>query len=69
MSSIAKAMDFSATPIRPTTSKGVMVISAMPSRRIIWFLMNRHRVGLLGTSVVLLLSYIAYDKFFYVFFQ
>lgn len=59
---IAKAMDFKATPIRATTPQGVMVISAMPSSRIIWFLMHRHRVGLLSLTVIILLSYMAWDK-------
>lgn len=60
--SIAKGMEFTATPIRPTTSKGVMVISAMPTSRIIWFLAHRHRVGLLMLSTVVLLAYISWDK-------
>lgn len=45
-----------------TTKKGIRVISEMSTSRIIWFVMNRHRVGLLALSTVLSFSYIAYDK-------
>lgn len=55
--SIAKSMDFHATQIAPTTPKGVMVISAMPSYRIVWFLMKRHKVGILATLAVVGFTY------------
>lgn len=55
------AMEFVQTPIQKTTPRGVMVISAMPSRRIIWFLVKRHKVGLLISGNVGFLVYLSKD--------
>lgn len=57
----AQSMEFVQTPIQKTTPKGVMVISAMPSRRIVWFLVKRHKVGLLITGNVGFVLYLCKD--------
>lgn len=59
---------FMETPIKNPTKKGIMVITAMPSYRIVGYLAYRHRVGLLAFSNVLLVSYLAWDKVLHIFF-
>lgn len=44
------------------TKGGIRVITAMSTPRIVWFVLNRHRVGLLGLSTVTMFSYMVYDK-------
>jgi hypothetical protein len=53
---------FHVTPIQQTTKEGVRVISAMSTPRIVMYVMNRHRVGLLMLSTVFMAGYIVYDK-------
>lgn len=60
--SIAKSMEFIETPVRPTSKKGTRVISEMGSWSILWYLTTKHRVGLLFTSNVGLVTYILWDK-------
>ncbi len=55
-------MDFVATPVHKPTREGIMVISAMPSHRIIGHLMYRHRVGLLLTANLAWVSWEVYSK-------
>ena len=62
------AMRYQATPVRPAKRENIRVISEMGSWRIISYLAYRHRVGLLGFTVVLLLAYITYSELFHVFF-
>lgn len=44
------------------TREGIRVITEMPTYRIIWFVANRHRVGLLAMSNVALLGAIVWPK-------
>lgn len=53
---------FHVTPIQKTTKEGVRVISAMSTPRIVMYVMNRHRVGLLMLSTVSMAGFIVYDK-------
>lgn len=44
-------------PFKAPTKEGINVISVMPSYRIIWFLLKRHKVGLLITTTVVGFTY------------
>lgn len=55
------------TPIHRPTKGGIRIISEMSTLRIVWFLMNRHRVGLWALTAMSAMSYIAYDKFLHIF--
>jgi len=44
-------------PFRAPTKEGINVISAMPSYRIVWFLLKRHKVGVLITLTVIAFTY------------
>lgn len=52
---------------RPTKS-GIRIISEMSSGRILLFLVNRHRVGLLIFGNLVLGGYLVYDKIYRLFF-
>lgn len=56
------------TPVRPTRKMDLMIISEMKSSKILMYLAYRHRVGLLGFAVAVLIAYLAYDKFLHLFF-
>ena len=47
-----------AQAVSKPTKSGTMVISVMPSYRIIGFLLKRHRVGLLATGNLVLLGFV-----------
>ena len=50
------------------TKAGIRVISEMSTTRIILYVANRHRVGLLTMSNLALVSYLAWDKVLHIFF-
>lgn len=64
---VQDAMKYRATPVQPTRKVDLMVISEMKSSKILWYLAYRHRVGLLGLSVAVLVGFVAYDKFLHIF--
>lgn len=59
---LVKSSEYNVTPVRQTTKEGVRVISAMSTPRIVMYVMNRHRVGLLMLSTVSMAGFIVYDK-------
>ena len=44
-------------PFKAPTKQGINVISMMPSYRILWFLLRRHKVGILATLAVVGFTY------------
>lgn len=62
------AMRYVETPVRETKQKDLRIISEMKTWRILWYLANRHRVGLLTLGNLALLGYLAWDKFLHIFF-
>lgn len=62
MTLIQDAASFRATPVRPSRKMDLMIVSEMTSSKILRYLAYRHRVGLLGASVGVLLTYIVWDK-------
>lgn len=66
--SLASAMEYEPTPVRPSKKKDLMIVSEMSSTKIIRYLAYRHRVGLLAIGDVLLVAYFAWDKVLHIFF-
>lgn len=48
---------FMDAPFRAPTKEGINVISLMPSYRIVWFLVKRHKVGILVFLTVIGFTY------------
>lgn len=65
---VQDAMRYQAMPVKTSKKQDLMVISEMRSTKILWYLAYRHRVGLLATTVIILVSYVAWDKVLHLFF-
>lgn len=65
---VQDAMRYQAMPVQQSKKQDLMVISEMRSTKILWYLAYRHRVGLLATTVIILVSYVAWDKVIHLFF-
>lgn len=51
------APQFQEMPFKAPTKQGINVITLMPSYRIVWFLLRRHKVGILATLAVVGFTY------------